>query len=223
MDSMHEHEDPGTERDVLISRVIDGEASPEDWSRLRAMAAGDAGLWRDLAETQHAAAGLSAAVGEAIMVADGIEAPVGSLGRQQFQRRLRSAGAWGGWAAAATLAAGWTFGVDLRPVSDEGSRAGEMVPVQYRPPSTPDEALDQYLELGRKNGVVAGAQPQLLVQSIKPIVDGHGSRFEVVYVRQIVERAEVEALRQLGRPEYDESGRQIGVHLELVRPPLGRQ
>lgn len=219
---MHEH-DTSMERDLLLSRVIDGEASPEDWSRLRAMAVADASVWRDLAETQHATAELSVAVGEAIAVADTIEAPVASLARLRFQNRLRSAGTWGGWAAAAALVLAWTFGSDLRPIGDQRAQTGDMVPVQYRPPSTPDEALDQYLELGRKSGVVAGVSPQLVVQSIRPIVDGERRRFEVVYVRQIVERAEVEALRQLGRPEYDETGRQIGIHLELVRPPLGSQ
>ena len=55
----------GVDRDILISRVIDGEATPEDWTAMRAMAERDASIWGDLVAAQQDHAELCAIVSRA--------------------------------------------------------------------------------------------------------------------------------------------------------------
>ena len=77
------------DKDILISRVVDDEATGEDWAALKELAERDPAVWRDLAEAQYTSIGLASAVQAAIEVADDVEAPV----HEHIRARQRSR--WG--------------------------------------------------------------------------------------------------------------------------------
>lgn len=205
-------EGPTVDKDLLISRVVDGEASVEDWSVFRAMAERDPELWRELAETQGQHAELSAALAEAIAIADGVDAPVREYMAGRFNDRLRLLGAVGGWAAAAAVALAWVAGVQTNfggrgggahPQDAESSRASLMPGgLTYR------DAYRTYLDKGQESGRVVGEMPGKVLLDAQPAPDGKG--FVVLYVRQIVERAVVDDLYQVGT---DERGQPVPVRV----------
>src|SRR5690606_30859566 len=95
------------ERDVLIGRVVDGEATGADWAALEAAAQGDPGVWRDLALAQRDHAALAGAVGAAVGVAARVDLPIGGGSAGGGAPPAGRIGAWGGWAAAAAVALAW--------------------------------------------------------------------------------------------------------------------
>ena len=94
-------------RDLLISRVIDGSASPEDWSSFRILAANDAEVWTDLSDAQREHEALCEVMNAASSIADGIDLPGGSGSPVVFESWVSTATRWGGWAIAAVLMLGW--------------------------------------------------------------------------------------------------------------------
>src|SRR5690606_10456044 len=97
--------------EAVISRLVDGEGSPEDWRAFRAMAEREPSLWRELAECQQDHAELCAAVKAAIAVADEVEVDVRSEMAGRFSERMRLVASWGGWAAAAAVVLAWATGM----------------------------------------------------------------------------------------------------------------
>ena len=94
-----------TNLDILISRVVDGVATPADWVSLESIAASNPSVWREIAVAQRTDRALAAAVCHETLAAERIDlhtqdTPGGSLlfSQSTFTRRLRIAGAWGGWA-----------------------------------------------------------------------------------------------------------------------------
>lgn len=199
------------DRDTLINRVVDDEATGEDWAALKELAARDATIWRDLAEAQYAHAELSAALEAAIEVADGVEAPAEDVLRWRFVARTRTLATWGGWAAAAALALAW-LGGGIAP-QPQGMRVGHQagLPGTSAPASAAD-AFRQYMELGKAAGHVVGEIPDVVVVDSAPNPGGRG--FEIIYIRQILERRVVEDIYRLGA---DELGRPVPVRIEVVR------
>ncbi len=184
------------DRDVLISRIIDGEASAEDWSLVRAMADKDQSLWSELAAAQQDHSELASAVASHLEIADQIEAPIHEVASQSLRRRLRLAGAGGGWLVAAALALAFILGPGAsRPASTDGATAGIGLPIG----TTPDDALDAYIERGAQSGRVVGVVPELLVQTTRKLDDGSG--YEIYYVRQIIERVVVPDFYRLTQDE----------------------
>ncbi|MFG0285719.1 MAG: hypothetical protein ACF8R7_14975 [Phycisphaerales bacterium JB039] len=195
---------PEVDKDILISRVVDDEASPEDWARLKALAAEDSAIWRDLFETQRAHAELASAVDRELSVAEYIDAPVQDHLTIQLTDRVRRGLSWAGWAAAAAVALAW---VGLGPTAgDQGPARAELSPTDY---------LQRYLETGRQEGLVQGEAPAKTLISAQPAPGGAG--FEVIYIRQIVERAVVNDLYQIGS---DDAGnpRPIRVRMNATPP-----
>ncbi len=199
------------ERDILIARIADGGASEQDWTAFRAAAERDPAMWRELAELQRDAAALTAAVGRAIAVADTVEAPVADHAGYGFARRLRLAGYWGGWAAAAALVLMWSTG--WRPSAGPGIPQTSTLTRSF---GTPQEALDEYLTRGRQAGFVVGQAPDMVMLDARPATDGRG--FEVFYIRQIMERTMVDDLYGMG---VDDSGRPGSFRLRIVPAPAG--
>ncbi len=195
------------ERDILLGRVADGEASPEDWTAFRAMAEADPTLWRELAELQRDGAELSSAVGRAIAVADTVEAPVDEHLAGRLRERFALIRMWGGWAAAAAVALAWGTGLRSETGGPNVAGIGAVGPAA----STADDALKMYLDKGQKSGMVVGEMPSKVLLETRPLADGSG--YEVLYVRQIVERARV---NQLFRPTSDELGGVTPLLIELV-------
>lgn len=99
---MHEQDGWGASReDVLIGRVVDGEASQQDFDELERLGSADPEVWRRLATAQRAHARLERAVEDRIALAELIELP-----RQRWLGGggvIAKIGLAGGWLAAAAL------------------------------------------------------------------------------------------------------------------------
>lgn len=200
----------GADRDILISRALDGEASPEDWSAFRAMADRDPAIWRELAEAQQDRAELAAAVAHAVVVADEVNAPIEQHLSERLSIRIRNVAAWGGWAIAAGLALAAYLSPWQTRQPSEAQSAG-LVPGLVRI-NSPQDALDAYYHRGQADGTVLGELPERIVLETTPFEGG----VEVVYVRQIVERLRADDFYRLG---YDEAGRPVPVRFEPTPRP----
>ncbi|MBS0190854.1 MAG: hypothetical protein U0573_03040 [Phycisphaerales bacterium] len=200
------------EKEILISRVVDGVAAPSDWVELDLIGAGDPSLWKDLAQAQRDRQLLDAAVGEAISVADLVSLPQADT----HERRIRIP-LWSGWAVAAMIALGAFILPGFRnalinnaPNVNQGSI---LVPPRVAEDPSPDDALKTYLDKGKDSGKVIRQLPEFVVLESSPAPDGHG--YDVVYLRQIVERARVESLKSY---EVDESGQKIPAPVKVIQP-----
>ena len=190
--------------DAIIERIADGEATEQDWTRFRGAATVEPSLWQDLAEAQRFQAQLSAQVRAALAPADSVEAPIGDHLAEGLTRRIRVVGSCGGWLAAAALGLAWSTGTFR-------ANSASLLPVT----SSPDQALEQYLTQGQKAGVVIGEVPtKVLIQS-RPAATGSG--YEVIYVRQILERRQMPGgLYQVG---VDDSGMPHAIPADALSLP----
>jgi hypothetical protein len=191
----------GPDRDVLITRIIDQRAASSDWAAIEQLAASDKTLWREVALAQRDAALLTVAVGRAVAVADNVDLdsvadhPLVASSQAPIpfeQPRVIRPAAWMGWATAAALALAWFAGFQpggSQPVV--GNTAG-LVPMQLGGTvvTTPTEALDAYRKLGQEQGRVVGEVPAKILVKSTPVDEGRGG-YDVVYIRQIIERARV--------------------------------
>lgn len=188
----------GVDRDILISRVIDGEATPEDWTAFKALAAREPDIWRDLAETQQDHAELSAAVESAIAVADEIEAPIEVHFSDRLSEKLRLVGRWGGWAAAAALVAIWASG-GLVFTPGSGQQAG----LSGTFGATPEQTLNQYLKQGYETGRVVAPTYSRVINDVLLDPDGRGYIIFydlVIPERAIIENPMIEGVNEFGEP-----------------------
>lgn len=214
----HGRDNQGADRDLLISRVVDARASASDWVELDLLGASDPGVWRELAQAQRDKQLLDEAVERSIACAEHVDLPRGV--RSHVPGRRPAGGrmlAWAGWGAAAALAlVVWSGG---RPATGPVQTAGpSMIPPFTQASSvTPDEALGQYLERGRETGRVVRQLPEFVMIDSAPAPDGSG--YDVLYLRQIVERARVESLPSF---KVDEFGRRttLPVRVLQVGPPM---
>lgn len=187
-----------TERaDILISHVVDGEATAEQWRELEGLAAMEPKLWRELAEAQRDAAALRSALRVAGDVADRISLPasVDVPGEKSYDIRtyrhpnlkINRYGAWTGWLAAAviTIIAAVQF----------TQQSGPRIESNIVPNLTPSQHFDKYVADGQKDGSVLGEVPGRMLVESRPVPSGKG--FEVIFVRQVVERAIVPDLYKI--------------------------
>lgn len=191
----------GIDRDVLITRVLDGEATPEDWAAFRALAEREPSVWRDLADAQQDRAELASALAEVLAVADGVNAPIEVHAGERLSLRFRTAGAWLGWAAAATLA----IGAFVNRGVPSGAMTGTEAQANLFPINSAEDALKLYMDKGQQAGSVLGQVPERLLVSTRPSPEGG---YEVVFLRQILERQRIEDFYRVGR---DEAGRSVPV------------
>ena len=204
---------PGDERDVLISRVVDGVASTDDWKIFRAAAAHDPSIWSDLAETQRVHESLESIVHHETSIADLIDLPGGVMDDQPLRTRLDIVSKWGGWAAAAAILIVWFFGRpmnastvsnDLHPDTAGIPGAGMLLDQ-----AQPNQAFDQYLSAGQQAGQVVGEMPEHIVIETRPMPDG---TIEVLYLRQIIER---QVINHAYREMRDETGNSVPVPVRI--------
>ena len=193
------------DRDVLISRMIDAEASPEDWAMFKAIAAREPGVWAELADAQQDRAELAESLARAVAIADAVEAPVECVMGERVSARARVAFAWTGWGVAALLAFGAVVGPSLgvRNPFETGVHSASLGPDVFRIAS-PEDAVKVYLDKGQESGDVLGELPDRLLVRSTPSGDG----YEVIYVRQFIERTVVRDMYSLG---VDELGRPVPV------------
>lgn len=202
--------EPGLDRDLLISRVVDGRASSDDWTALDRLARADAVVWAELAQAQREHALLAGAVAEEVSRAERVELPGHHAASYKLSSRIRSAGAWGGWAAAAAVALAWMGGLPATQTGGLQPAGGEA---SLSPFGTASDALNAYLDLGKKDGTVIQQLPgKVLVEDPRPAADGQG--FEVIFIRQIVERERVPDLYRFSR---DETGGLTPVPVQVRR------
>jgi hypothetical protein len=192
--------------DILISRVVDGVARPEDWDALEQLGATDSSVWRELAQAQRAEQVFKAAACEAVAAVDHIELPPVGLvhAEHRLKFRARQVASWSGWAAAAALALAFLGRAQIGP-SGPGSQAASILPF-----ATADQAYEQYLAQGKKEGKVLGEMPQRVLVDTVQMPDG---RLRVVFLRQIIEQKTLDELRQLSN---NEAGEQCLVRVPIV-------
>ena len=179
-------------RDLLISRVIDGSASPEDWSSFRVLASSDAEVWTDLSNAQREHEALCEVMRAATAIADGVELPGGSGSPLVFESRVTSAARWVGWAIAAVLLIGWFTGT-ISMNQNRGDNQQVTAGLLSLGDASSEEAFGQYMQAGQSNGQVIGEMPKQIVVETRPLEDG---TLEVIYLRQVIERR---VLDQIGR------------------------
>lgn len=229
----HGHDNIGdsaelTRQELLLSRVVDGEASDAEWNEFRAIADGQIApgaplTWRDLAESQRTQALMSAAVGDELVAAERVEAPAPHL-RLVGGPALRQAVAIGGWmAVAAAVLLAWANGWMARPLGPNGpgSQASILptIPAGYELIESPEDGRRAYLTKGKESGRVLEELPQLVLVQARP-KPGEPGIYEVVYLRQFLERAEVTDPRRFGQ---DEAGRATLVRASIpAAPQAGR-
>lgn len=207
--------------DILISRVVDGVATPGDWQSLEAQGAREPIVWFELAMAQRDHQLLTGAISAAVVRADRfelpvVEAPVSTVHDEHahhFSMRARRAVMWGGWAAAAAI--GMAFMLQQpTPTAPGNQTAGLQSPI-----ATAADALSQYYKLGQKDGVVLGEVPKKVLINTEPAADGDG--YDVIYLRQIMERTRVPDLYRLSS---DEIGRPTSVPVQMTKaralPPM---
>lgn len=201
--------------DILISRIVDAEATAEEWSELAASAQLNHAIWSDLAEAQRQHRALARAGAALVNDAVRVNLPDGAPAMEARTARAaarRSVGrpwlallGWGGWAVAACAALAWGLAWPQR----EQALPAEMVPngvaaipVSAKPASA-EEAWAAYLARGIETGRVVAEVPERVLLEARPSSKGQG--YDVVYLRQVMERASVPDLFELrGR---DEAGR----------------
>lgn len=192
----NEHGMPGVEREeILIGRVVDAEAGPEDWRELEAIGARDPFVWRRLADAQRDHDGLRAAFAcAAAPTVEAVEAPAHVA--QEAGAMMVRLRCWSGWGAAACLGAALlsvTGAVPGLSARHGGQVAGLSAPL------TMDEAMDSYLKAGEESGRVVTQLPKTVIECVESPAGG----FEVVFVRQILERATVKSAVEI---HWDETG-----------------
>jgi anti-sigma factor RsiW len=198
----------------LISHVIDGDASPTQWRELESIASGDPLVWKRLAEAQRDSALLGAALGRAAALADAVELPKFRLQTDTSapitQLRWNRLGAWTGWAVAALV----TIVAFSRFVQPQPHMPGDATDAaQTAGFASAAQAFQAYLDRGRESGEVVGEVPGKVLVETKPIETGTG--YEVIYLRQVIERAIVPDLYQMAA--QDEAGRPT---LVRYQPPV---
>jgi hypothetical protein len=222
--------------DLLISRVVDHEATAPQWAAFESAANGNAQAWRELAMAQRDALALSQAAHSAAARANALTLPSEAEAlrpmrleeaRRELERNERAqnqAGSFAhllgrsrgylGWAAAAVLAVAFYSGrLNSNSSSNMSANLGNSQSAGLVPtfgnatPNPTEDYLARYLDQGHEEGRVVGELPDKVLIRATPTTMKDGSiGYDVFYVRQILERAQVPDLYTIGATQ-DELGR----------------
>jgi len=216
-----------TELDILITRAIDGRASATDWAEIERLGDRDPGVWRELATAQRDEASLRRAVSlslarvDSVELADAVHAHEVTHAAHTMSRRTRAVATWAGWAAAAAVGIAFFTqqprenGADrsLNPaIAGVGAPQGQI--------ESAADMLARYLDQGRQEGKVIQEVPEKWLLSAEPT--GDGSRQQVIYLRLIMERAEVPEFYTFSQDEW---GNPAPARIQIQTPqsqPAGR-
>ncbi len=214
---MVNNEQANQDGDVVISRVLEGRGRAADWQRLREVTNQDDGAWDRLIGS----ASDQDALGEAVALAgDRAEtvAAGGSNGAMVFpsvqgrraDRAVRAARL--GWLMAACMALG-LVSVSLRTGGGGGAGVQNTGTAGFSLDSlSSSDLMNGYKVRAAQEGTLVGELPQRVVIETRPSADGKG--YEVLYMRQFIERAIVDDLYKLGT---DETGRAVMVPTSLPK------
>ncbi len=216
--------------------MVDQDATAAQWSAFESAAAAKSVAWRELAMAQRDALALSQAAHAAAARASSLALPCEAdalrpirleEARRELERSEASARQSGGlsggqfmsstrgylgWAAAAVLAIGFYSGRLNSSVNKPGSgtQTATLIPGLGRvvtEPSATEDHLARYLDQGYEEGRVVGELPDKVLIRATPAAMKDGSiGYDVYYVRQILERAQVSDLYKFGATQ-DELGR----------------
>lgn len=220
-DRSSEHQ-TDADRDLLITRAIDGRASAIDWATMEALAGRDPSFWRELALAQRDQRVLERLVGVATGVADSVDLPqsavIGTIAHTEQARGGRPSGLriWGGWIAAAILFVAILSGrlTANLPEGTRGKLGGNEAGV-WPVGLSSDQYIDRALSQGRQDGRVIGEYGDPYVLATEPASDGKG--YTVVYIRPILMKRHVEGVYE---PSYvsDETGQVRSVKAKRLVP-----
>jgi len=200
------------DRDLLYSRIVEGDSGAANWRLVEKEAGADASAWRELALRYRDQVEMTQLMQHVAALTDeSVQEYSPAARRVEMREVLTSSRDWrasAGWLVAAVILAAWIVGVGpgsaTRPVAQQPlEHAAGFIPVH-----SADEALKAYLEMGQREDRVVQEWPQHIILQSQPAPSGPG--FELLYVRQIVERTIVPDLYQL--QGADENG-----HPVLVR------
>lgn len=161
-----------------------------------------------------------------------VNAAISSLVRARRSRIVRIASSIGGWFVAACLAlvavsgmrgtgngSGFADADGASEIALNQVNQASLVPAIGEFASalglTTSDTLRAYIRKGNEEGTVIGELPRKLLMQAEPAHDGKG--FDVVYVRQILERARV---NNLYRFSQDETGRSMPVPIRQINSPM---
>ncbi len=191
--------------DILISRTIDGNATSGDWDELTALADANPAVWRNLAMSLREHQAFARAVNADVTVADAIEMPTVRRAATtalrdggRHQAILARIGGWSGWAVAAVFTIIWVSGV-LNLVQNAAQPNGSSPGHTAMVGASAAELLAAYLDKGRQEDFVIAEVPQRILIETRP--NGTGRGYELIYLRQILERTVVPDLYQFNRDE----------------------
>lgn len=192
---------PAIDRELLITRLLDARASDADWLAFRDFAAVDQSVWNDIVATRRDMLHLERGFGPITAAAERSEMP-----ELRFTNRPPTGrGHWHarsgliGWAVAAVLALGFVAQQAGFRTGMERAPQASLVPT----PRSAPELLEQYIEAGRKTGMVLGEAPQRMVVETRPREEGKGH--EVLFYRLLLERTFVKDFQTMGSKEDGES------------------
>ena len=191
-------DDRAVREEVLFGRVVDGEATPDDWSELERMAGADATVWTRLAGAQRAHARLERAVDDVIAIAELVDVPLARrLTVTTVVGRIRE---YGGWALAAAIVLVWLVSGPawVREPGSAGSTVIQAADVGA------DEHYNRFVGAGLADGSVVREMAPRVV-GVRPIRAEGATRYEVLVERGVVERQVVEDLDVL-RPSTRDDG-----------------
>lgn len=169
---LHRDDECGDALDLLLSRAVAGDRSALD--EIRARGTKDPAVLDELALWQADELRLARVARDLHGTADRVEAPQA----RSLTRRWSALG----WAVAAILAIAWSLQAFLPRPADTRANVAGIAPGF----SSSDAAFDAYLAKAREEGVLSGdVAPPTLLRS-RELGDGRG--FEVVIIRQVIER-----------------------------------
>jgi len=195
--------DDMSDRDVLRSLGVGGEATGLQWAQIVEEAQADHAYALRFVRESRDQAGLAAMVARAADVARSVELPeceaVEAAAAAGEPTHTGSAGGarlfvgWAGWLVAACLLVAW---VQFGPRHPEHQTRTQSASMSTVPGTTADEALRAYIERGRAEDRHIEEVPHRLLIDARPLDGGAGT--EVLYLRQFVERTVVPDLYRLG-------------------------
>lgn len=193
-----------TDKNRLISRIVDREDVPGDWAHLEDAARQDPAAWRDLLFALRDDAEVRHAVDAQLAAADAVALPMTSpsAGNGWSTAAVLAAA---GWLAAVVVALLWLGSTLLRGESDAGSAPdpsglAELVNVDA-PTAEPAATNADH---------IVGELPRLMVQA-RPIAGRE--EVEVIYVRRTLQRVLVKGAYHV---KVDESGQPFTVPADLT-------
>ena len=204
------------DNELVVSRVIEPDATSEAWEELIAAAVADPHLWRRTVQTLRDQQAITRAVNASVAIAEGVSSrqdphPRRYVGVDRSPRGRPQLFRWSGWAVAALVALAWVSG--LSNFRSNGTMNAGFVPVNL----TAAEHLQNYYTQGRREGRVFDEVPEKILVQTRTLATGDG--IEIIFIRQILERTTLPGLYHY--QGEDETGRPTLVRFEAnAKPPM---